>query len=106
MRIFKNVLLTVVATGAIAMTAPAAHAATVTQWDRVARCESGGNWRINTGNGYYGGLQISHSTWKSYGGLKYAYNAHKTSKANQIVIANKILRGQGKGAWGSCGRAL
>ena len=81
-----------------------ADAASLNKWERVAKCESGGNWKINTGNGYYGGLQISARTWKAYGGKKYASNAHRTSKTKQIKIAEKILKGQGWGAWGACGR--
>ena len=73
-------------------------------WDRVAACESGGRWHINTGNGYYGGLQFSSSTWKGYGGKKYASQAHKASKAEQIKIAKKVLKGQGPGAWPTCSR--
>ncbi len=72
-------------------------------WDAVAQCESGGNWAINTGNGYYGGLQFSHSTWQAYGGTGYAHNA---SKAEQIRIAEKVLAGQGRGAWPTCGAYL
>ncbi len=83
--------------------APASAAGTV--WDRVAKCESGGRWKINTGNGYYGGLQFSHSTWKAYGGGKYASNANKASKAEQIAIARRTLAGQGPGAWSCAGRA-
>jgi nucleoid-associated protein YgaU len=74
-----------------------------TVWDRVATCESGGNWKINTGNGYYGGLQFSRSTWRAYGGSGYASTANKASKAEQIAIARRTLAGQGPGAW-SCAR--
>jgi nucleoid-associated protein YgaU len=83
-------------------TTPANAAGSV--WDRVANCESGGNWHINTGNGYYGGLQFSHSTWKAYGGGKYANNASGASRAEQITIAQKTLKSQGPGAWPVCGR--
>ncbi|MGV9880417.1 LysM peptidoglycan-binding domain-containing protein [Streptomyces sp. NPDC003006] len=71
-------------------------------WDRIARCESGGNWRINTGNGYYGGLQFSASTWRAYGGGAYAPTADKASKAQQIAVATKVQRAQGWGAWPTC----
>ncbi|WP_030790773.1 transglycosylase family protein [Streptomyces sp. NRRL S-920] len=71
-------------------------------WDRIARCESGGNWRINTGNGYYGGLQFSASTWRAYGGGAYAATADKASKAQQIAVATKVQRAQGWGAWPTC----
>lgn len=102
----------VAATGALlggatlAFSAPAANAAPDSQWDQVAKCESGGNWAINTGNGYHGGLQFSPSTWSGYGGQKYAPTANQASKAQQIAIAEKVLAGQGKGAWPSCGRSL
>jgi nucleoid-associated protein YgaU len=73
-------------------------------WDKVAKCESGGNWKINTGNGYYGGLQFSRSTWKAYGGGAYAKTANKATKAEQIAIARRTLADQGPGAWPVCGR--
>ena len=73
-------------------------------WNRVAKCESGGRWKINTGNGYYGGLQFSARTWRAYGGKKYGSQAHKASKSEQIAIARRVLAGQGAGAWGGCGR--
>lgn len=71
-------------------------------WDRIAQCESGGNWSINTGNGYYGGLQFSPSTWSAYGGGAYAATADKASKAQQIAVATKVQRAQGWGAWPTC----
>ncbi|MGY3202160.1 transglycosylase family protein [Streptomyces sp. TE5632] len=83
-----------------------ASAATASEWDTVAQCESGGNWSINTGNGYYGGLQFSASTWAGYGGTQYAATADQASKAQQIEIAEKVLAGQGKGAWPVCGKGL
>jgi LysM repeat protein len=85
------------------MASGTASAATAAEWDAVAQCESGGNWSINTGNGYYGGLQFSASTWAAYGGTQYAATADKASKAQQIAIAEKVLAGQGKGAWPHCG---
>jgi len=88
------------------MAAGSASAATGAEWDAVAQCESGGNWSINTGNGYQGGVQFSPSTWAAYGGTKYAPTADKASKAQQIEIAEKVLAGQGKGAWPSCGVGL
>ena len=90
----------------LALAAPAANAAPDSQWDQVAACESGGNWAINTGNGYHGGLQFSPSTWASYGGTQYAPTANQASRAQQIAIAEKVLAGQGKGAWPSCGTGL
>ncbi|QXE36502.1 transglycosylase family protein [Streptomyces sp. GMY02] len=83
--------------------ATSASAATASEWDRVAQCESGGNWSINTGNGYYGGLQFSSSTWAAYGGTAYAARADLASKSQQIAVAEKVLAGQGKGAWPTCG---
>ncbi|MFH9084291.1 MULTISPECIES: transglycosylase family protein [unclassified Streptomyces] len=88
------------------MAAGNASAATASQWDAVAQCESGGNWSINTGNGYYGGLQFSASTWAAYGGTQYAGTADKASKAQQIAVAEKVLAAQGKGAWPVCGTGL
>jgi hypothetical protein len=75
-------------------------------WDAVALCESGGNWSINTGNGYYGGLQFSPSTWLSFGGGAFAPRADLATKAQQIAIAEKVLAVQGPGAWPTCGRSL
>ncbi|MEV7726791.1 transglycosylase family protein [Streptomyces sp. NPDC087917] len=95
-----------VAVAAPLMTAGAASAATASEWDKVASCEAGGNWSINTGNGYYGGLQFSSSTWAAYGGKAYASQANQASKSQQIAIAEKVLKGQGKGAWPSCGVGL
>lgn len=73
-------------------------------WDRVAQCESGGNWKINTGNGYKGGLQFTSSTWRAYGGGQYAASAHNASKEQQIAVAKRVLAGQGPGAWPVCSR--
>ncbi|MGC5564210.1 transglycosylase family protein [Streptomyces sp. FR-108] len=71
-------------------------------WDRIAQCESGGNWHINTGNGYYGGLQFSAGSWRAHGGTAYAATADKASKAQQIAVAAKVQRAQGWGAWPTC----
>ena len=70
-------------------------------WDAVAACESGGNWAINTGNGYYGGLQFTMGTWRSNGGSGSPQHA---SREEQIRVAEKVLKSQGIGAWPSCGR--
>ncbi|NEB80635.1 LysM peptidoglycan-binding domain-containing protein [Streptomyces sp. SID14478] len=88
------------------MGATSASAASTSEWDQVAQCESGGNWSINTGNGYTGGLQFSSSTWAAYGGTAYASSADQASKAQQISVAEKVLAAQGKGAWPSCGVGL
>jgi LysM repeat protein len=98
--------VTGVAIAAPLMAAGSASAATASEWDAVAQCESGGNWSINTGNGYYGGLQFSASTWAAYGGTAYASTANQASKSQQIAVAEKVLASQGKGAWPSCGVGL
>lgn len=86
--------------------APAANAAPDSDWDRLAQCESGGNWAINTGNGYQGGLQFSPSTWAAYGGTQYAPTANQATREQQIAIAEKTLAGQGWGAWPACSAKL
>ena len=91
--------------GALGLAAQS-QAATDTEWDTVARCESSGNWAINTGNGYQGGLQFSPGTWSGYGGSQFAAAANMASRDQQIAIAEKVLAGQGKGAWPVCGRGL
>jgi biotin carboxyl carrier protein len=83
--------------------ATGAQAASVSTWDQVAQCESTGNWSINTGNGFYGGLQFTQSTWAAYGGTAYASRADLATKAQQIAIAEKVLAGQGPQAWPVCG---
>ncbi|NEB03241.1 transglycosylase family protein [Streptomyces sp. SID13726] len=98
--------VTGVAIAAPLMAAGSASAATASEWDAVAQCESGGNWSINTGNGYYGGLQFSASTWAAYGGTAYASTADQASKSQQIAVAEKVLASQGKGAWPTCGVGL
>jgi len=72
-------------------------------WDRLAQCESGGNWAINTGNGYSGGLQFSPGTWQANGGSGLAHNA---SRAEQIRVAQRVLASQGWGAWPACSSRL
>ncbi|MFI6401346.1 transglycosylase family protein [Streptomyces sp. NPDC050548] len=98
--------VTGVAIAAPLMATGTASAATASEWDTVASCESGGNWSINTGNGYYGGLQFSASTWAAYGGTAYASTANQASKSQQIAVAEKVLASQGKGAWPVCGTGL
>ncbi|MFK8911759.1 transglycosylase family protein [Streptomyces sp. YS-3] len=85
------------------MAAGSASAASVSTWDAVAQCESGGNWSINTGNGYYGGLQFSQSSWAAAGGTQYASRADLASKGQQIATAEKLLAMQGPGAWSCAG---
>ncbi|MEU5521568.1 transglycosylase family protein [Streptomyces sp. NPDC047860] len=80
----------------------AAQAADVETWDKVAACESTNDWDINTGNGYYGGLQFTQSTWEAFGGTRYAPRADLATKDQQIAVAEKVLDGQGPGAWPVC----
>jgi LysM repeat protein len=82
--------------------APAAHAEG-TVWDKLAQCESSGNWSINTGNGFSGGLQFTPSTWRAFGGQGRAQDA---SRVEQIVVAERVLAKQGWGAWPACSRKL
>jgi len=72
-------------------------------WSAIAACESGGNWSANTGNGFYGGLQFSEQTWLGYGGGQYASSANLATAAQQIAVAERVLAGQGIGAWPVCG---
>ena len=105
---FRKRATTVAAVAGAAAVTPLAAAGTAhadsVNWDAIAQCESGGNWSINTGNGYYGGLQFSRSTWLGYGGGKYAPTANLASRSEQIAIAEKTLAGQGIGAWPVCGK--
>ncbi|WP_053651438.1 transglycosylase family protein [Streptomyces sp. XY431] len=105
----NRVRMAVVAGAAVAalpvaglVTATSASAASVSTWDAVAQCESGGNWAINTGNGFYGGLQFTSSTWAAFGGTAYASQANLATKAQQIAVAEKVLASQGPGAWPVC----
>ncbi|MGY5048362.1 transglycosylase family protein [Streptomyces sp. 900105755] len=82
--------------------ASSADAASVSTWDRVAACESSGEWGIDSGNGFYGGLQFTQSTWEAYGGTRYAPRADLATKDQQIAVAEKVLDGQGPGAWPVC----
>lgn len=93
--------------------AGSASAATASEWDQTAQCESTGNWSINTGNGFYGGLQFTNSTWAAYGGTAFADRADHATKEQQITVAERVLRTgwngnppQGKGAWPVCGVGL
>ena len=95
----------VIGGGGIALAGHAA-AAPDSEWDRVAACESGGNWGINTGNGYHGGLQFSQGTWAAHGGGEYASSANQATRDQQIAIAERVLASQGRGAWPVCGRGL
>lgn len=99
-------LLRVAVTGAVAIGSPialvgTANAAPDSVWDRIAACESGGNWNTSTGNGYYGGLQFSASTWRAYGG---GGSASGASREQQIAVAERVVAAQGWGAWPVCSR--
>ncbi len=80
--------------------APAAQAAPSVNWDAVAQCESSGNWAADTGNGFFGGLQFTSSTWQAFGG---SGNPQDASREQQIAVADRVLAGQGIGAWPVCG---
>ena len=95
-----------VGTAAALMAAPTANAAPDSDWDRLAQCESGGDWSINTGNGYHGGLQFSASTWRAFGGGEFAPTANQATREEQIYVAEKTLEGQGWGAWPACSAKL
>ncbi len=75
-------------------------------WDDLARCEAGGNWAANTGNGYYGGLQFHPQTWAAHGGHAFAPNAHLATRAQQITVGERVRAGQGWGSWPHCARQL
>lgn len=90
----------------VALSGTAAQAASGSTWDRLAACESTGDWSVNSGNGYYGGLQFSQSTWQGFGGGQYASRADLASRAGQIATAEKVLAVQGWGAWPSCSAKL
>ncbi|MGW3480414.1 transglycosylase family protein [Streptomyces althioticus] len=79
--------------------AASASARPGTDWDAIARCESGGNWKANTGNGHYGGLQFSQSSWVAAGGLKYAPRADLATRKEQIAVAERLAQLQGMSAW-------
>lgn len=83
----------------VAVATPEARASAV-NWDAVAQCESSGNWATNTGNGFYGGLQFLPATWKEHGGVG---SPEKAPREYQILVAERVLRTQGLGAWPVCG---
>jgi hypothetical protein len=91
------------AAATLAFSPPASAHADFSAWNRVASCESGGRWHINTGNGYYGGVQFSSGTWAGYGGHKYASQASNATRLEQIEVARRVLAAQGADAWPVCG---
>jgi len=100
------------ATFAAAVAAPVflsagiAAAADDSTWNALAQCESGGNWHINTGNGYYGGIQFSQGTWEAFGGTQYGSRADLATRGQQIATAEKVQDVQGWGAWPACSAGL
>lgn len=104
---FTKLAASTIAFGAAAtIMAPSASAAPDSDWDRLAQCESGSNWAINTGNGYHGGLQFSAGTWAAYGGQEFATYAYQATREQQIAVAERTLAGQGWGAWPACSASL
>ena len=89
--------------GSSAVSPSALPSAGGANWAAIAACESGGNWSANTGNGFYGGLQFTQGTWDAYGGGQYASSADLASQSQQIAVAQRVLAGQGIGAWPVCG---
>ena len=101
-------LLRLAVAGAVAVGTPIAlagnaEAAPSSVWDKVAQCESGGNWATSTGNGFHGGLQFTASTWRSFGG---SGMPHQASRTEQIAVAERVLDAQGWKAWPACSRKL
>ena len=101
-RLVLSLLLAVLLAAVPALVASPAAAASKKTWDRLAMCESSGNWSINTGNGYYGGLQFYQPTWEGFGGLAYAKRADRATREQQIKVAERVLAVQGWGAWPAC----
>jgi len=87
----------------VTATGPVPASASSVNWAAIAACESGGNWGANTGNGFYGGLQFTQGTWNAYGGGQYASSANQATPAQQMAVANRVVAGQGIGAWPVCG---
>lgn len=87
----------------LAVAAPA-NAASESTWDAVAKCEATGNWKIDSGNGFSGGLQFTRSTWAAFGGTQYTSNAKDATREQQIAVAERVLQQQGPGAWPVCSK--
>lgn len=102
----KTAVLTGVAAVPVVGLSSPADAATTDTWEKLAQCESSGDWQINTGNGFYGGLQFTPSTWEGFGGTEYASRADLATKTQQIQVAERVLRVQGWGAWPACSAKL
>lgn len=91
---------------ALTVDQPAAHAAPSDVWDRLAHCESSGNWSARTGNSFEGGVQFLPSTWNAYGGLRFAPRADLATREEQIAVAERTLASQGWKAWPACSAKL
>ncbi|WP_150462855.1 LysM peptidoglycan-binding domain-containing protein [Nesterenkonia ebinurensis] len=100
----SSVAAAALAGGAVVAQAPMANASS--DWDRLAQCESGGNWSINTGNGFYGGLQFMKATWDSMGGQQYAEYPHQATRDQQIAVATELQARYGWGQWPACSASL
>lgn len=100
-KILATAILVAAGSGGIANAAPITH-----DWSGVAQCESGGNWSIETGNGFSGGLQFSPSTWNAFGGQQFSARASQATPEQQMQIAENVLQTQGQGAWPVCGQYL
>ncbi|MBD0422187.1 transglycosylase family protein [Streptomyces sp. TRM S81-3] len=101
-RRIRTALVAVIAAAALGATTEAAASPSAprgTDWDAIAQCESGGNWKANTGNGHYGGLQFTQSSWEAAGGLKYAPRADLATRKEQIIVAERLAELQGMSAW-------
>lgn len=98
----RNLVVAATSVAIPVASAPSASAADI--WDKVATCESGNDWGIDTGNSFYGGLQFTHDTWAEYGGHEFASEAHRASPAEQKKVAQRTLEVQGPGAWPVCSR--
>ena len=101
--LLRLTLAATVALGVPLTIAGTANAAPATVWDRLAQCESTGNWRINSGNGFFGGLQFTMSTWRGFGGQGMP---HQASREQQIAVAERVLAAQGWKAWPACSSKL
>jgi LysM repeat protein len=105
-RVVARTALAGAVVGAPLLAAPTASAASDSTWDKLAQCESGGDWSIDTGNGYQGGLQFSPRTWTAFDGDEFAARANDATREEQIVVAERVLAEQGWKAWPACSRKL
>lgn len=104
--VYAGAVIAGTAAASVFVSGQPANAGPAHNWSGVAQCESSGDWHINTGNGFYGGLQFVQSTWDAYGGQRYAARADLASESAQIAVAERVLASQGVGAWPVCGKYL